>query len=238
MKKLITICLVCVCVFGLSKVSYADPQQTTHADFDGTVTYWETFMGARVGEPSSWEVKECQTITRGFVWFGWGYDGLYQYIPDILKGEITKQVATYDASASGTGNMGSMGKVLADNGYTEATGNYLMFPAFGAQDMNSPSALNLFTAIDLGVWAENHGTYIWKGDYAFTNGTNALLPGIKVATAEWSWNTSSGWVVDSEYLFTGTATVHTEQGYMVPEPATLCLLGLGTLSLIRRKHNV
>ena len=223
-------------VFALSLVS-AMPSfaaaRTTHAALDGTVTYWQTFLGVKGDKVGTWTVKECQTTKVGWEYYGWGYDGWYEYDPGgaVGAGIINQQVATFDVTSH---VMGSIDGLLIDKGYTDVSGAWLMVPGFYS------GSTTLYASVDLASWAGH--TYTWKGLYSFAGGANSSLPGIKLATTPWAYVAGTGWTVGSDYLWSGEATLGFEsgwQGQTTPELGTWALLGCSGamgLTLMRRRR--
>ena len=79
-------------------------------------------------------------------------------------------------------------------------------------------------------------------DEFFAN--NVVITGSKIGSATLSNESFSFSFANQEALsgnwdegFGFTATASFTSSATVPEPATMCLLGLGTLSLLRRKNN-
>jgi hypothetical protein len=98
-------------------------------------------------------------------------------------------------------------------------------------------AMDVFGTVDLTQWVGLEGEFEPGGTYFFTDGENPSLPGIRLATEPWSFDSDAGtFVSDSRFTGWATATAIIDGG-AIPEPGTMAqMLGVALLLVAQRKE--
>ena len=137
-------------------------------------------------------------------------------------------------------------------GFTGGTNGHWYLGRYGATIFNmSGGNFTIMNDLNLGQYASGSGTINLSGGTLtattlkktgtakinITGSGKLVFIGDKTAIVK-TWS-DSGWLKSgtADFLTVGTATFDgVKTTLVVPEPATLCLLGIGALSLIRRKR--
>jgi hypothetical protein len=248
MKRLITICLVCAVVFGLSKVSYAPPIPPD-ADFwqPHYYSWWYNGVDIEYWFTDKWGLPMEENPD--------GTTRKYKiYLPQCDK---TVKIGLLKGAKdiSYTGTIWDLGGGFCNVG-GESTGLNLVgglwetdlkgaaeniMVANCTKEIHWPSGFAC-SNLDAVYWGVDIATYFATGlpefdpmqEFHVVNGTCADLPGYVFGTSPVYLDPAMGLVTDNPLLDAIVCT-HLEEG-MCPEPATVALLGLGALSLIRKKR--
>ena len=226
MKKLITICAVVMMVMVVGAVNAAT------WNFENAADYWTN--NAVVGVGSAYVAPRTAIETPDDVTYGTDYAAVFARVDTQAHHLSVGNIIGGGFTLSGMNNPGAVygSLYLSPNGLGGSTVMINMSPmgrtgADGAYvytfDLNTAADVKIKNGLD-GSWgtALTTGTFGGAIDYienSIYSGTYAAFFGPQIGM--------SG---------TSGTTFTVSQIQLVPEPATICMLGLGALSLIRRKH--
>ena len=193
---------------------------------DVNLKVWNTILGIRIGDPI--------------------YDG---DLPKEDKAEVNKSWWATDTSTQqrflndNRVAHHAIGTVVEDSPghFTMPQQNDWLIAKVGDRwvgfaDLKAENT-DIYVAVDAAGWI-NGGEPTYEPEVTtiqVNNGIEALqLPGYQIGTSEITFSETTGWVNPSPY--TGDVTVIGSIAIRAPEPATLLLLGLGTLAVLRRRR--
>ena len=250
MKKLITICLICVCLVAIGTSQAAlIPLGTTAANFavlggssvtnSGSNTILNGYLGVSPG--STVTGFPPGTYTGGII-------HLNDAVAQLARSEVT---ATYNSLTTLTGTQDLTGHVLGSAGYETLTAGVYDFTAAaqltGTLTLSGPGdfvfriSSSLGTSSNAKVLVTNGadaGNVYWQVGSSVTLNTGTAFKGNILTNSSITLN---GGTLDGRALAVSSAMISTADAETItipdtiPEPATICLLGLGALSLIRRR---
>jgi len=218
MKRLITICCVVGMVLATTNMGYAAPVETTSSnswmDF-GTIEHFEAKNGNQ-----AWSVAEKDGATVGDVIYPWQthltpIDFDFEITHDSSTGYVTMTVS--GADVSGTESL------VWETGNTFGW-NELQILAKTSETGNSTNIYDL----DLDA------TPLTNSPLLATNGGKE---GLYLTGMTFKDFTLTGSVTFSGFTSDASTEAFIGWDQAIPEPATICLLGLGALSLLRRKRS-
>jgi hypothetical protein len=242
MKKLITICLlVLVIAAGVraEALSTSDAQiNWTSLAITGGITWSNesSYSYAYAADDTGWAEDYRQepgwVDTYAYAWIGdsWGYAStddsyLYERVYAIAN-EATTTWADAEADAYRYGNF-----TADSDGWVQFSADYALWQELSTGDVGEWA----YGYAGAGSYLQNYSTYEWDQDMRSLE--NSVSDGGSLTDGDAGTLTVAVWfnAGDSGYFQAG---VYNGAEVQIPEPATLSLLSLGAVSLIRRKKRV
>jgi len=242
MKKLITICLaVLVIAAGVraEAVSTSDAwMDWTSLNITGDITWSDktSYSYAYAEDDTGWAedylYEPGWVYTYAFASIGdsyWSYGGaetsddyLYEQVYAIAN-ETTTPWAYAEAEAYRWGNF-----TASSDGWVEISADYELWQELSTGDVGESA----YGYAGAGLWLQNYSTYEWDQDVPYLE--NSVWDGGYTNLSD------AGTLTVAIYFNAGDsgffqAGVYNGAEVQIPEPATLSLLGLGALSLVRRR---
>jgi len=228
MKKVLTICAVVVTMFTVQAMA-GMVDITTLAGYEVVTTSTLNFNGS--GGEAGWSVQNGKVILGAKIISSGDSISDFSVFRPTMPGE------TWNGWTLGANEYGFAFK---DNGLGFNYG--VQFELYYADPLDGytitkSSTLN-YSGTGWGGWSAPAGQFVTGGGYQFENaGAYPQVSQIALENSSWPhYNYGSaeqGWVVQSGAVG-GQANVYVISSN-VPEPATMCLLGIGGLMLRRRK---
>lgn len=232
MKRVITICLVCAVVFGLSNWVSAEtlplPTKWTQMPDLENGTVWNSSNGWYIAADDY--LCENPLPVNDVHWWG-SYWVPYPGEPQPINGFTISFYS--DVPASPTGEFSHPGDLLYQT-YIRGNCNETYY-GYSAYDNTN---VYQYDTILPEAFEQDYGTTYWL--------SIQLNPGW-TEPPYWGWHTSADHWQDiavqayepSPWNWYQISSANQDLAFqltVVPEPATICLLGLGALSLIRKKR--
>ncbi len=243
MKKVITICLaVLVIAAGVraEAVSISDAQiNWTSLTITGNITWSDKGSGSYAyaeddtGWAEDYHPEPGWVDTYASVWMignSWGCaatDDTYLYERvQVIANETTTPWADANADAYRWGNF-----TANSAGTVQFSADYALWQELSTDEVGESA----YGYAQAGLLLQNYTTYYdWSQDIRSLE--NSVSDGGSITDWDAGTLTVTVWfnAGDSGYFQAG---VYNDAGVQIPEPATICLLGLGALSLISKKNN-
>lgn len=233
---------MCFGVLYAANSVYADASIDVHAKQDGHLTVWLTSFGIPIWKVFDDDIKYCKHF-KAFC------PAPFSDFKATLPCDTTGKTSTSSIFAPYYDTINNQWSMYESAEWESMLGltseNSLQMPG-----LNSDSQ-DLYIAVDMLAWQAGNGTYTITGDpepiryYQFTNGICSELPGVFLSTEPLTWNPSApetdpyhGYSSADWYTTTSNEVyVCHEFAVAVPEPTTMALLGLGGLTMIRRRRS-
>lgn len=239
MKKLITICAVTVMAIGTSQAALISLGTAENFAVLGGQTVTNTGSSVINGDLGVWPGSSIVGFPPGFV------NGTI-YTTDAVAQQAQSDLTTaYDTLAGMAFDQDLSGQDLG--GLTLTTGVYSFSSSAGltgALTLSGPGDFvfqigsELTTASGSSVLAINGAdasNVYWQVGSSATLGTTTAFKGSILALTSIALNT--GATIDYGRALARNGEVTLDSNVItIPEPATICLLGIGALSLLRRKR--
>jgi len=240
MKKLITICLVVTMILVVSGIAQASLSLGTAANFAvlGGSTVTNTGNTIINGDLGVWPGTAITGFGPGIV-NGTTYAGgavAQQAQSDLATAYNTLAGMAFTQDLTGTG-LGGLTLTAGVYNFDTSAGLTGALTLSGPGDFVFQIGSTLTTASGSSVFAINGAdasNVYWQVGSSATLGTTTAFEGSILALASITLNT--GATIDYGRALAQTGAVTLDSNVVtIPEPATICLLGLGALSLLRRK---
>ncbi len=241
MKKLMTICLV---VLVIAAIVHANAVSTSAARMDwtsltitGDITWTEdsnySYSYAYAADDTGYSYDEQEepgwADTYAYAWIGNSWGDAYtdnSYLYESVYASASKTTTTQAYSSASANRWGNFTAI--SDGPVQFSADYELLQSLYT-DYVGESAYGYAQAR---LSLENSSAYEWGEDRAWLE--NSVWDGGLINDED------AGTLMVAVYFDAGNsgffqAWVGNDAGAQIPEPATLSLLGLGALSLIRRK---
>jgi len=200
-------------------VASADTYQSFHASKDGFVTIWKTKNDVKVSVVFNKSVKECFT----YKWKDFAEtDREIIFEPSASVNSIQKEAFFSNGTMN---NWDDFWDGLTPPYYYE-------WPVLA----DNSDQIDIYVGVDLSEWTDSPALFSLGDVIPIIDGRNdTLLPGYLVSDSPIGYVSGTGWVASSP-LTTNVVVTASRNGEPIPEPATICLFGLGSLALFRQRR--